>query len=103
LNPSDDRQTELLQNIWITIKDLGQNLGSRIDQTNARLDALTVEVRQVKTEVTELKTEVTRLGGRFDHFLGFLGKEVGDLKTRVTTLEVVVLRPAPTTRRRGRS
>jgi hypothetical protein len=42
---------------------------------------------RVATELEEVRDEVRTLNTRFDHFLAFVGKDVQDLKTRVTALE----------------
>lgn len=36
---------------------------------------------------SEMKSELTLLNTRFDHFLGFVGGDVQDLKSRMTAVE----------------
>ncbi|HEY3355801.1 MAG TPA: hypothetical protein VGQ83_21290 [Polyangia bacterium] len=63
MDPASHEQTELLRNIWNEMKALGQNLGGRIDQTNARLDQTNAGLEDVRTE---LGGRIDALGGRLD-------------------------------------
>jgi predicted nucleic acid-binding Zn-ribbon protein len=50
-----DEQTEILRGIWQELKDLGQNLGERIDRTNERLD----DTREaLRGELAEMRREL---------------------------------------------
>jgi chromosome segregation ATPase len=63
VDPNDREQTELLRLIWNEMKALGQNLGERIDRTNARLEALDTRVDSMRVE---LKTEIAGTNARLD-------------------------------------
>jgi len=45
------------------------------------------DVNALQGEVHELRGDVQTLKDRFDHFLTFVGRDVQDLKTRVSALE----------------
>ncbi|MBI5480693.1 MAG: hypothetical protein HY906_17680 [Deltaproteobacteria bacterium] len=48
-----DEQTEILRGIWQELKDLGKNLGDRIDRTNQRLDETRDAVRAELAETRD--------------------------------------------------
>lgn len=60
-------QIEVLRGIWQSIKDLGQNLGGRIDQTNSRLDQVNTRLDQTNLRLDQtnarLDDAVRRLSG----------------------------------------
>src|SRR5262245_19805018 len=62
----DSEQVEVLRLIWQELKDLGQNLGGRIDETNRRIDEtnrrleseITLLRRELRAEIAELRREL---------------------------------------------
>ena len=73
------------------IRELGRDLGARIDRTNERIDVLataTVEgFRQVRDEVAGVSRRVDGLGVRLDAVVVNTGEHWRDLDRRVTALE----------------
>ena len=51
------------------------------------LEKIQAELVGLRGDVNGLRGEVHTLNDRFDHFLTFVGRDIQDLKTRVTTLE----------------
>ena len=51
------------------------------------LENIQAELVGLRGDVQELRGEVHTLNDRFDHFLSFVGRDVQDLKARVTALE----------------
>jgi predicted nuclease with TOPRIM domain len=45
-------------------------------------------LQELRGDVQDLRGEVKLLGARFDHFLEFVGRDVQDLKHRVTAVEL---------------
>ena len=64
-----------------------QGVKTELQDVKAELKDVKAEVRGVKAEVHELRGDVQTLKDRFDHFLTFVGRDVQDLKTRVSALE----------------
>jgi len=58
-----------------------------LEKIQTELVGLRGDVGGLRGEVRELREEVHVLNDRFDHFLTFVGRDVQDLKTRVTKLE----------------
>lgn len=84
-------QVEVLRLIWQELKDLGRNLGGRIDETNRRLDETNVRLDNVRTELkgeisglrTELKSETSGLRTELKAEIGGLRS---DLKADISDL-----------------
>src|SRR5207237_1048436 len=78
-------QVEVLRLIWQEIKDLGKNLGGRIDETNRRLDetkeGLESQIgglrREMKAEISELRREMTADNAELRHELK---EEIAELR-----------------------
>ena len=51
------------------------------------LERIQADISGMRGDISEMKGEVRLLNTRFDHFLEFVGRDVQDLKTRVTALE----------------
>jgi hypothetical protein len=51
------------------------------------LDRIQTDLVGLRGDVQGLHSRFDRLNDRFDHFLTFVGRDVQDLKTRVTNLE----------------
>ncbi|MCC6133432.1 MAG: hypothetical protein IT186_26170 [Acidobacteria bacterium] len=81
-----DETVETLKLIWQEIKNLGENLGSRIDATNSRLDAT-----NARLDATNERLEETRLEFRAE--LRAVGDRIAESEMRVAT-EVVAMRGA---------
>lgn len=58
-----------------------------LEKIQAELVGIRGEVKDLRGDVQELRGEVHVLNDRFDHFLTFVGRDVQDLKARVTALE----------------
>jgi predicted nucleic acid-binding Zn-ribbon protein len=78
MDPRNDEQTELLRGIWNEIKELGKNLGSRIDQTNAKLE-------QTRNE---LSARIDQTNARIDQTNERLEELRDELSTRITQSEI---------------
>ena len=78
MDPRNDEQTELLMGIWNEIKELGKNLGSRIDQTNAKLE-------QTRNE---LSARIDQTNARIDQTNERLEELRDELSTRITQSEI---------------
>jgi predicted nucleic acid-binding Zn-ribbon protein len=78
MDPRNDEQTELLRGIWNEIKELGKNLGSRIDQTNAKLE-------QTRNE---LSARIHQTNERIDQTNERLEELRDELSTRITQSEI---------------
>ena len=78
MDPRNDEQTELLRWIWNEIKELGRNLGSRIDQTNAKLE-------QTRNE---LSARIHQTNERIDQTNERLEELRDELSTRITQSEI---------------
>jgi hypothetical protein len=64
------------------------NLTLRVLQNiQTELVALRGDVQGLRGDVHGLRGDVQILGDRFDHFLTFVGRDVQDLKLRVSALE----------------
>ncbi|MBL8111302.1 MAG: hypothetical protein JNK60_00335 [Acidobacteria bacterium] len=59
-------QIEVLRGIWQSIKDLGQNLGGRIDQTNSRLDQVNARLDQTNSRLDDAVERLARLEDRME-------------------------------------
>ncbi len=91
-------QVEVLRLIWQELKDLGRNLGGRIDATNARLDETNARLDNVRIELkgeisglrTELKEEIAELRSELKADHSEMGNAMAEshirLATEVTTL-----------------
>lgn len=51
------------------------------------LERIQAELVGLRGDVQVLNNKVDTLNDRFDHFLNFVGRDIQDLKTRVTKLE----------------
>ena len=51
------------------------------------LERIQTELVGLRTDVQGLRGDVQTLNDRFDHFLTFVGRDVQDLKVRVSALE----------------
>jgi predicted nucleic acid-binding Zn-ribbon protein len=89
MDPRNDEQTELLRGIWNEIKELGKNLGSRIDQTNAKLEQTRNEL-SARIDQTNAKLEQTRneLSARIDQTNERIEELRDELSTRITKSEI---------------
>jgi archaellum component FlaC len=78
-------QTQLLRNIWNEMKQLGANLGARIDQTNARLeqmnsslgeriDQTNARLEGVENRLEHVEGRLERMDGRLERMDGRLGR-----------------------------
>ncbi len=87
MDPSNNEQTELLRLIWNEMKALGQNLGGRIDETNARLDQTNQRIDSTNQRIDamhrELKSEIQETNQR----LGSVEMRLESLETRVGSVE----------------
>jgi hypothetical protein len=45
------------------------------------------DISEIKGELVDMNRELKQLNGRFDNSLGFVGRDVADLKVRVTAVE----------------
>ena len=72
------------------------NLTLRVlERIQAELVGMRGDLAEVKTELVEVKGEIRIFNTRFDHFLSFVGRDVQDLKSRVSVLEDRVGIPRP--------
>jgi phage shock protein A len=78
MDPRNDEQTELLRGIWNEMKELGKNLGSRIDQTNTKLDQTNSRLDQTRDE---LRREIRQTNVRLEQLRD-------ELSTRITQSEI---------------
>jgi ABC-type transporter Mla subunit MlaD len=85
MDPRNDEQTELLRGIWNEMKELGKNLGSRIDQTNAKLDQTNARLDQTRDE---LRREIRETNTRLDRTNERLEELRDELSTRITQSEI---------------
>ncbi len=58
-----------------------------LERIQAELVGMRGEIVAMRGDIAGLRDEVHTLNDRFDHFLTFVGRDVQDLKTRVTALE----------------
>ena len=58
-----------------------------LERIQAELVDMKGEIVEMKGEIVQVKGELKLLGARFDHFLGFVGRDVQDLKARMTVVE----------------
>ena len=76
-------QTQLLRNIWNEMKQLGANLGARIDQTNARLDqlgsSLSERIDQTNSRLASVEVRLEHVDGRLERMDGRLESMDGRL------------------------
>jgi DNA anti-recombination protein RmuC len=82
MDPASAEQTELLRNIWNEMKALGQNLGGRIDETNARLDAVRNDLG-ARLDLTNTRIDETNSG--IDGLRGDFVRALTDSQTRTAT------------------
>lgn len=62
-------------------------LNTKFDTLNEKVETLNTKVDTLNTRVDTTNTELVSLNGRFDNFLTFTGRDVHDLKVRVSALE----------------
>lgn len=77
-------QTEILRGIWQSIKDLGTNLGGRIDQTNVRLDQTNARLDQTNSC---LDHDNARLDGALERLDG-LESQSTELRSALVHMEM---------------
>ncbi len=58
-----------------------------LEKIQAELVGMRAEIVGVRGEIVGLRDEVHTLNDRFDHFLTFVGRDMQDLKMRVSALE----------------
>jgi peptidoglycan hydrolase CwlO-like protein len=74
------------------LNDKVDTLNDKVDGLNGRVDGLNERVDALNHRVDTLTHGIDKLDGRFDHFLTFSGRDVQDLKVRVTALEKLAKR-----------
>lgn len=79
-------QTEILRGIWQSIKDLGQNLGGRIDQTNARLDQTNARLDSAVDRIERLEEQGESLRAAFTQMEMRLAAELVEVRGQLITL-----------------
>jgi len=72
------RVLERIQGELVGLRGDVQGLSTKVDTLNTRVDTM--------------NTELVSLNGRFDNFLTFAGRDVQDLKVRVSALEQLAAR-----------
>ena len=70
----------------LTLKVL-QGIQSELIGLRGDVRQLDTRMGSVETEIKSLNGEVKALNSRFDHFLTFVGKDVTDLRERVSKVE----------------
>ncbi|MBI5479398.1 MAG: hypothetical protein HY906_11105 [Deltaproteobacteria bacterium] len=80
MDPESGEQTELLRGIWNEMKALGQNLGGRIDQTNARLDAVRTEL---SARIADTSARIDQTNARIDAMRSDFGQALAGVETRL--------------------
>ncbi|MCK6684932.1 MAG: hypothetical protein L6R30_21230 [Thermoanaerobaculia bacterium] len=79
-------QTEILRGIWQSIKDLGQNLGGRIDQTNARLDQTNARLDSAVDRIERLEEQGESLRAAFTQMEMRLAAELVEVRGQLIAL-----------------
>ena len=64
-----------------------ENIQATLVEVKGEIVEMKGEIVEMKGEIVEMKDEIKILNERFDHFLGFVGRDVQDLKQRVMALE----------------
>ncbi|MCC6130672.1 MAG: hypothetical protein IT186_12160, partial [Acidobacteria bacterium] len=80
-------QTEILRGIWQSIKDLGQNLGGRIDQTNARLDQTNAGLDRMNARLDQMNARLDQVNTRLDRTNAQLDQTNARLDSAVDRIE----------------
>ena len=65
-------QTQLLRNIWNEMKQLGANLGARIDQTNSQLGETNARLDQTNARLESVENRLGSVEGRLETIDGHL-------------------------------
>ena len=64
-----------------------RQLDTHVQQLDTHVQQLDTRMERVETEIKTLNGEVKAINSRFDHFLTFVGKDVTDLRDRVSKVE----------------
>ncbi len=93
------RVLEKIQGELVSLNTKFDTLNTKVDTLNTKFDTLNTKVETLNTKVDTLNTrvdttntELVSLNGRFDNFLTFAGRDVQDLKVRVSALEQLAAR-----------